>query len=710
MQRFSAVLLAVVLVACQDAADSPFTAPSGNQPDFLISDGANGGNEFFFFRAPLVEEPGYTGTFNGNYDSRIEVCRLELGSDPEGGDAQCVDGAPVETFVQSEINVDFTNEVYQLNWQSDLETLNPTLFYRLSVYVGAELMGYRDLDPAYPSEQVPSGQKANPFFTFKVGSNLTVKYTLLEGALCSEGVRYCDVCTVHSGDTFCKPDAGLGLRVIEQNDVPEGTKIIITREACGPADATTGQVNYLTQLDLPQYGGCFNMTTEPQITGELSSGYIVGVCVDTKAKTYLTGTGQLDYINIHRAPTTTSTSVQSLPNVNPGNLVDCDAFVLDMQEMRVPESLRWAYRGLRKLDRWVNPFHVEPVFATHDGFGGKGKEFSSLVWALPSEMDAAPGTQNQVTATGTALPNDPTVVVVDEAGQPVAGATVTFSTNDGSIACVSGFTCSSVSGDLEVVTNASGESSVQWTLPGSDGSYTLSASGFGIAVPGNGGPFSEGHDHGSTSTPDPIDLPYPPGALVFNAVACSPGSGFGSATIGDGTFDMSEWACAGPTGTDGQFLANVSGGNAPAQFLWMRDADYLSLALLIERDGTEKANTISFYIDDDGNGRSAGDEVIDLNALTGVTTDLHDVGCKGQSFCGNDDESQDAQGEFSVVTIDGKTYYAYEVKQLLNGPEAGTKDIDFNGSLSLWLTVRLGNGNQGNTEWPDFEQYYDLIP
>jgi len=97
-------------------------------------------------------------------------------------------------------------------------------------------------------------------------------------------------------------------------------------------------------------------------------------------------------------------------------------------------------------------------------------------------------------------------------------------------------------------------------------------------------------------------------------------------------------------------------------------------------------------------------------SLTGVTTDLHDKRCKGQSFCGDDDESQDAMGEFSQVSIGGTTYYAYEIKQLLDGPEAGTEDIDFDGTLSLWLTVRLGKGNQGNTEWPGFEQYHDLIP
>ncbi|HSG81828.1 MAG TPA: hypothetical protein VLC48_06250 [Gemmatimonadota bacterium] len=710
MKRFAAVLLAVVLVSCQDAADSPFTAPPSTQPAALINDGAHGGNEFFFFQSPLVETPSYIGIFNGDLDSRIEVCLLE----DLGSGFQCSETV-VKTFSPSEISVDVTGEIYQVGWKTDevdpgSPAINPDKFYRLNVYVGAELLGFRDLDPAYPSEDVPDGQKTDPFYTYRLGSNIPVKYTILEGALCGEGVRYCDVCTVHSGDTFCKPDAGLGIQVIEQSDVPAGTKIIITRVACGAANATTGQVNYLTQLDLPQYGGCFNLTTDPVITKELPSGYIVGLCVDTKAKTYLTGTGQLDYINIHRAPTTTSTSIQSLPNVDPGNLVDCSTFTLNLQEQRVPESLRWAYRGLRQLDRWVNPFHAEPVYATHDGFGGKGKEFSSLVWALPSEMDAAPGTQDQVTAAGTALPNDPTVIVVDEAGQPVAGATVTFSTSDGSVACPSGFTCSSVSGGLEVLTNSSGESSVVWTLPGSDGSYTLSASGLGIAVPGDGGSFTEGHGGSGAGTPNPINLPYPPNAVVFNAVACSPGSGFGSATIGDGKYDPSEWECAGPQGTDGQFEANVSGGKAPAQFLWMRDADYLYLSLLIERDGTEKANTITFYIDDDDDGRSAGDDVIDLNALTGVTTDLHDVGCKGQSFCGDDDESQDAQGEFSVVTIDGKTYYAYEIKQLLNNnPEAGTKDIGLNGTLSLWLTVRLGNGNQGNTEWPGYEQYYPVI-
>ena len=81
--------------------------------------------------------------------------------------------------------------------------------------------------------------------------------------------------------------------------------------------------------------------------------------------------------------------------------------------------------------------------------------------------------------------------------------------------------------------------------------------------------------------------------------------------------------------------------------------------------------------------------MLDLNAAAGTATDLHDVVCKGQSFCGDSNESQDVQAAFGVNEIGGLTYYFYEFRQPLNGPDAAN-DIDFQGTLSLWLTLRLG--------------------
>jgi hypothetical protein len=83
-----------------------------------------------------------------------------------------------------------------------------------------------------------------------------------------------------------------------------------------------------------------------------------------------------------------------------------------------------------------------------------------------------------VALAGSTLPVDPTVIVRDFQGNPVANATVHFSTADGSVAPSS------------QLTDANGLASADWTLPASStlGQKQLIASGFGLAAANANGP------------------------------------------------------------------------------------------------------------------------------------------------------------------------------------------------------------------------------
>ena len=75
------VIGAVLLVACQD---SQIPVDLG-QPNFAVSDGANGGNEHFFFLPPIVPTPTTAGVFNANLRPRVNV----WGPFPDEANAEC---------------------------------------------------------------------------------------------------------------------------------------------------------------------------------------------------------------------------------------------------------------------------------------------------------------------------------------------------------------------------------------------------------------------------------------------------------------------------------------------------------------------------------------------------------------------------------------------------------------------------------------------
>jgi hypothetical protein len=694
-------LFAAVLISCQDVPQSPGRRPLFTGPNAAISDGA----PFFYFRSPLVEEPSFSGTFNAGLPVRAEVCQLVSDTD-----LQCV-GDPVRVFDTALFAIDETNQLFHYSWNTDEmeageDEIDPTEYYRLSVWVQDVELGYRDLDPAFPEEN-PTGQKTDPFYAFRLGSNIPIKFTVLEGALCSINALFCDECTVHSGATPCQtPDAGVE---IASGALDEGTIIVVEQVDCDNFEDGQGRLRYLP-IDIPQYGGCFQGRTIPEDADwrDAFPNYVVGICIEA------TGLGsQEDRLNIHRTPDRTAAVpvVEALPNTFvPTSLsLSCTSSSI-LFEHGLSTPLRWAYRGWRAVERSINPLHAKPVYATHSGFGGKGKELSAFDWAIPSEMEAVASTDNQVGLAGSTLPNDPTVFVFDEDGTAVEDAFVTFEVGPegGTISCVSVFECTPLGGGaLEVVTNGDGEAAVSFELGASDGSYTLIASGFGIAGEDDSGPFVD--DAGG-----PVALEL--GTVTFNFTACTPGTTSGGVTI-DGEYDASEWACAIETEP---FDTKLSGGTFIGTLLWMTSEDNLYIAMKVDRDGDARANILSIYLDDDNDGLSENDDALVLDGdlpLGSQFSDQHVISqClrgNGQAFCGDVDTEQHGLGAFQINTIGTETFYYYEIAKpwdTNDGEDIYIDDILVNG-LRMNVSLRYGNGPQGGTVWPEHGdiQTFDVI-
>ena len=195
----------------------------------------------------------------------------------------------------------------------------------------------------------------------------------------------------------------------------------------------------------------------------------------------------------------------------------------------------------------------------------------------------------------------------------------------------------------------------------------------------------------------------------------------------DGTMDAA-WACA----DSKPFTASLSGGSStPARLLWMNDADNLYLGVMVERDASQKATSLSFEFDnvilatDDPNDdlwllnvdrkTPAGGEFIDMHLTSGCASS------SGSSLCGDPDDGADGLDDDGKVLMNhpdtGNDFLFYEIAHDLCSGEAEDICADPAGSegpafVELFLRLQMGKGGQGATFEPGFRKYMtiDLAP
>lgn len=138
LKRAATLAAILVAAACTDHAISP-TAPTG--PRETISDAAHAGAvPGFYFLPPMVDNPSYSGTFDPALQPTVVICEL-VGT-------AC--GPTIATFTfgtgSSNVRVDAGGQHYIVNWKTSDYNLDPAKNYRISVYQGAFLLGFADVD------------------------------------------------------------------------------------------------------------------------------------------------------------------------------------------------------------------------------------------------------------------------------------------------------------------------------------------------------------------------------------------------------------------------------------------------------------------------------------------------------------------------------------------------------------------------------------
>ncbi len=126
---------ALLVAGCMDGS-----SPTDLSPDLVIFDAEHGDDgSHFYFLPPMVPDPGATGVFDATLPAVVEICEL-IGVGPN-----CA--ATIVEFSVGAGTIDVSGDHYHANWHAGDFNLDLTQLYRISVFVGAQELGFADVQP-----------------------------------------------------------------------------------------------------------------------------------------------------------------------------------------------------------------------------------------------------------------------------------------------------------------------------------------------------------------------------------------------------------------------------------------------------------------------------------------------------------------------------------------------------------------------------------
>ena len=444
-------VLVVLFLAGLAACSREPSEPSNPLPAFVISDaGHSGGRPDFGWRPPIANTT-LAGTFDGARHPNVRICALNAALDACAGPT---------VFSRTDVPVVTSN--YQVDWTVPFSS---TTYYRIYVEAGspAVILGFADVKTAATSKDL-KGTNTNEFVPITDGSVLPIKFRINTACQTQDcGGGFIDTGT---GGTTYLTDDGETVGGVQIPAQPTGELVTVEITRC------SGDL----PIDNPKFGSCLDILVQD------SDGEVVGanglavpaaifVCDVPGAVSGLSATQQ-PLVTLHRKHGTDP--VEALPHADD----QCPTVVTVGSVKGLWRALvqgRWKQAG-EQLAGLLAP---RPLYARRldAGAGGLSPDFSLFQFALPAIVESWAG-DDQLALAGSTLPTDPTVIVKDFLGNPVANATVHFSATDGSVAPSS------------QLTDANGLASADWTLPAaaSLGQKQLIASGLGLAAANANGP------------------------------------------------------------------------------------------------------------------------------------------------------------------------------------------------------------------------------
>ncbi|MGH9258459.1 MAG: hypothetical protein ACRD08_00970 [Acidimicrobiales bacterium] len=187
--RITLLAAAAAALACNDASSSATARPAA-PPLSVISDGAHGGNPFFFFLPPMFKNPDATGTPDATLSPIVVICELDATG------TACVDNLAVFTTDRSTTTspqpgnsetIRVSEDHYIVNWHTGNFALDPAVTYRICVEVdvGGGLLqglGHADVDVVATGPELKDVNE-DEFIGLPNGRTLPITFRIEIGAL-----------------------------------------------------------------------------------------------------------------------------------------------------------------------------------------------------------------------------------------------------------------------------------------------------------------------------------------------------------------------------------------------------------------------------------------------------------------------------------------------------------------------------------------------
>jgi hypothetical protein len=458
--RLITCVVVAILAACTN--ETPVqSAQAGIQT--MVVDGANGGNNDFFFLPPLVPNPvGSTnydpGQFNPHLSPFVEVC--ELTADPRLNPlATCKPGL---VFGPARMTLDGGNELYQLNWAQG-SPLSLLSFYRITVRgaPGGAALGVIDVDPLFGSIKYLNSR------------TVPIKVRIENGAFglgnVTDGVEQIVPSVIPGGTLDVTTNTGHAGARFSTGWLPAGIDqvvVIIERLSVNNGASETSCL----QSGLEELEGCYRFRTDPDVLVPFVVPVIAGVCFQYP--------GDIGHHNEHPFQLHRREELQGQP-VGPAFLLDevnapflrCEGF--GPTAPSIGSALRsgrmgdFAKAGLSAVARAIAGI-VKPkaLHAIDLGAGGSTNDFSRFGFARRANLTVTSGDATIAPAGSIVDAAVRVQSVHHDETSPVVGQSVTFTVTSGggTLNYDNGTTTCTEASICTVTTDGSGNGTVSWRL------------------------------------------------------------------------------------------------------------------------------------------------------------------------------------------------------------------------------------------------------
>jgi hypothetical protein len=523
-------VLAFAFACDQKAPTDPPGIKPPSDPSMIISDGAHGGNPDFFFLPPLLPNPSNspnyeTGRANTRLGSGLTVEICELQAPPINAQGlpvatDCIAGPPLKKFPAGTVKLaDSGNDgFYMAQWKPSESNLVLSKYYRIKVLLEGSTvpLGAADLDPVANQKELKN-VLTGEVIPLTADGTLPIKFRVEKGGgppVCGIAVLCTSTVVTNNsptGSTIVTVDGGSGAVAGAKfpngwlpTGGPQSVVVTIASVNTGISDPVTGTeaTPCHAGLNLQQFRGCFNFTTTPRldpINGESGPQFAIPVTVAVCYVLQGTGDPREKFAEMWASgPNEPPHPLDDASDVGilSANTRDCSNSVIGLNNSKGISGL--ASASWRKLKGGLGSFFgVKTAYAVDIGLGGFLSEFSNVGPVLSAEihpytsadLTLPPGTTTTATArivgsnhhathdratglgglavTFTVTEGNGSLKALGSEGPPLSAVTVITNTNpiDGSPVSGGGF------------------APVNWTVPETPGTYTLTANGPAIDGP-----------------------------------------------------------------------------------------------------------------------------------------------------------------------------------------------------------------------------------